>query len=219
MLAIPNTATTATENGPNPAIFPPTDSGALTPYASGFLIVANASAQVSIRKGRTSGSSGAWTPYTLVQPTLIPFTTAVGEPNPEYIFGVKAIDGVAGTHARIFGAFFQKGEAAFTPGSQFLGTVGGTGGFTPSSPVTAGTATCIYPGGSSLTGLITVNHGLSGTPTSVVASLTTTTVAGVISVFQCLNFTPTTFQIIAQTNDMSSPGAGQTATACWLAST
>ncbi len=219
MLPIPNTTTTATENVAGAAIFPATDSGALTPYASGFLIVSNASARVSIRKGRTSGSSGSWTPYTLVQPTLIPFTTALGEANPEYIYGVKAIDGVAGTHAQVFGAFFQKGEAAFTPGSQFLGTVSPGGGFTPTAPVTAGTALVTFPAGSSMSNVLVVNHGLPATPTAVVATFIAASFGGVLCVCQTVLYTPTTVSLAVQTVDGSIPGAGANANVAWLAST
>lgn len=130
MLSIPNTATTATDTNPGDAVFPSTDQGALTPYVQGFLFVANATAQISVRRGETP--PGQWSPYALVSPTLVPITTdRGGRKSPQYVFGVKAIDGVSGTHAQVFGALFQAGEAAFAPSAQFAGTVSGSGQFVP----------------------------------------------------------------------------------------
>lgn len=129
MLVIPNTTTVATEQTPGFVSFPP-DAGSLTPYTAGFLFVANNSAQISIRKG--PNSPGTWTPYALVSPTLVPLSTdRGGRKTPDFIWGVKAIDGVSGTHAQVFGALFQAGEAGFVPSAQFGGTINASGGFTP----------------------------------------------------------------------------------------
>ena len=135
MLAIPNTTTTASDTATGAAVFPAGgDAGALTPYASGFFFVANNAAQISIRKGPTSGQA-QWTPYTLVSPAMVPLSTDRGGRHlPDFIYGVKAIDGVAGTHAQVFGALFQAGEAGFVPSAQFAGTVSAAGGFTPPAP-------------------------------------------------------------------------------------
>lgn len=130
MLVIPNTTTTASDQDPGAAVFPTTDSGALTSFAAGYLFVANNSAQFSIRKG--SNPPGDWTPYALVSPTLIPISTdRGGRKTPDFIYGVKAIDAVAGTHAQVFGALFQPGEAGFVPSAQFGGTIATGGGFVP----------------------------------------------------------------------------------------
>lgn len=130
MLIIPNTTTTATDTNPGDAVFPSTDSGALTPFVSGYFFVANNSALVSIRKG--SEPPGNWTPYALISPTLLPISTdRGGRKVPDFIYGVKAKDAVAGTHAQVFGALYQAGEAGFIPSSQFTGTVAPSGGFNP----------------------------------------------------------------------------------------
>lgn len=132
MLVIPNTTTVATEQTAGFQSFPP-DAGALTPFSAGYLFVANASAQVSIRKGPQA--PGVWTPYALVSPTLIPLSTdRGGRKTPDYIWGVKALDAAAGTHAQIFGALFQAGEAGFVPSAQFGGTIAASGAFTPLVP-------------------------------------------------------------------------------------
>lgn len=131
-LVIPNTTTTTSDQVTGAAVFPSLNAG-LTPYASGYLFVANNSAQISIAKG-PDGSSITWTPYALVQPTLIPISTdRAGRARADYVWGVKAIDGVAGTHAQVFGALYQPGEAGFIPATQFSGTVSPSGGFTPAS--------------------------------------------------------------------------------------
>lgn len=134
MLVIPNTPTTATEQSVGFARFPSSDSGGLTPFSAGYIIIANAAAQISILKGPPGRQ--AWTNYALVSPTLIPLSTdrfpdRISRKEPDYIWGVKFLDGTPGTHAQVFGALFQPGEAGFIPGSQFTGTVSGTGSFTP----------------------------------------------------------------------------------------
>ena len=58
-------------------------------------------------------------------------TDRLGRARHDLIFGVKAIDGVAGSHAQVFGALFQAGEAAFVPSAQFLGMVSSGGAFAP----------------------------------------------------------------------------------------
>lgn len=153
MLAIPNTTTTASYDATGAAAFPATDSGALTPYASGFLFVANNPAFVSIRKGRTSGSSGVWAPEVLVQPTMVPLTTTPGPPGAtDFIFGVRARDGVAGSHAQVFGALFQPGEASFVPSGQFNGTVSPSGGFSPGTGVINGITGSVSAAGAIVSG-------------------------------------------------------------------
>lgn len=136
MLVIPNTTTVANEQTAGFTAFPP-DVGALTYYSTGFLFVANASAQISIRRGPSSGQA-QWSPYALISPSLVPITTdRGGKKNPDYVYGVKFVDGVPGVHAQVFGALFQPGEAAFTPGSEFTGQVSTSGAFTPVNNVTA----------------------------------------------------------------------------------
>lgn len=130
MLAIPNTTTVPSEASAGFVAFPP-DAGALTPFANGFLSIANNSAQISIRKGPTAGES-TWTPYVGILPTLVPLTTdRAGRSRPDYIWGVKFIDGVPNTHAQVSGALFQPGEANFVPSTQITGTVSASGGFNP----------------------------------------------------------------------------------------
>ena len=166
MLALPNTTTTDLYTDAGAAVFPSTDSGAGTPYASGFLFIANQPAFVSIRKGPTSGSSGAWTPDTLVQPTMVPLTVgqpSAAKPNPDYIFGVRARSAVAGSPAQVFGALFQPGEISFVPGAQFTGTVSQSGGFTPVSGGLSGITGSVSAAGAILAGTgFTVAHGGTG---------------------------------------------------------
>lgn len=140
MLPIPNTTTVASEQTIGFTSFPP-DAGALTPFVAGYLFIANQSAQISIRKGPTA--PGTWTPYSLISPTLVPLSTdRGGRASPDKIWGVKAIDGVAGIHAQVFGSLFQAGEAGFVPSAQFAGTVAPSGGFTP--PV-SGDLVALFP--------------------------------------------------------------------------
>lgn len=130
MLVIPNTTTVAGENSVGFTTFPP-EGSALTPYVAGFLVVANASAFISVRKGPDAGQA-QWTPYALTSPTLVPISTdRSGRHNADRIFGVKFLDGLPGTHAQVFGALFQAGEAGFVPTGQFLGTISSGGAFTP----------------------------------------------------------------------------------------
>lgn len=138
MLVIPNTTTTALESDAGAALFPGPTPG-LTPFAAGYVFVANNPAQISIARGATAGTAG-WTPYAAIAPTMIPFSTdragvdpLVGRYKADYIWGFKALDAIAGTHAQVFGAFFQPGEAGFIPSNQFSGTVTPSGGFTPGS--------------------------------------------------------------------------------------
>lgn len=132
MLVIPNTQTVANEATAGFVPFPP-DTGALTPYSIGYLFVANASAQIAIKRGPSAGES-QWSPYALISPSMVPIgTDRPGKHRPDYIFGVKFVDGTPGVHAQVFGALFQAGEANFIPGTQFIGQVSGTGTFTPVS--------------------------------------------------------------------------------------
>jgi hypothetical protein len=135
-LSIPFTQTTALYTDPNAASFP-AEVGAQTPYSSGYLTVANASAYVSIFKGdgRGGGSWGPDFPITGSPNAIVPLLAG----QRQFIFGVRARDGVAGTHALVSGALFQPGEATVTPSATFAGTVSTSGGFTPPPVMTAGT--------------------------------------------------------------------------------
>lgn len=130
MLAIPNTTTTALYTDVGAAQFPATEAGGSTPFVQGFAIIANAAVFVSVLKGRPGAVS--WTQDTLIAPTTLPLTVdRLSKTEPQYIFGVRFRDGVAGTHAQVFGALFQAGELAFIPGSDFTSTVSAGGGYTP----------------------------------------------------------------------------------------
>ena len=174
-LVIPNTATTAADTNAGAAVFPGIDGG-LTPYVSGYLFVANSSAQISIRRGPTSGTA-QWSPYALVSPTMVPLSTdRGGRADPQFLFGIKAIDGVAGTHAQVFGVLYQAGEASFIPSNQFGGTVSSSGSFTPGVTALLG---YVGPTGTVLQGTgFTVAH--PGTGHFVVTPNTPNTLQGII---------------------------------------
>lgn len=219
MLVLPNTTTTDQYTDAGAAVFPGTDSGALTPYANGFLFVANQPAFISVRVGRTSGSSGVWTPDSLVQPTLIPLTVATNVGNPQFIFGVRARNAVAGQPAQVFGALFQAGEVSFVPGNQFSGTVSPSGGFSPANPVTRGSGVVTWPGGSQFSNTLVVPHGLISTPASVVLTGNGSTGVTSFPSWVAFAFTPTSFTVQCQTLDAATPANTATSLFDWIATT
>jgi hypothetical protein len=168
-LSIPFTQTTANYTDANAAVFP-AEVGASTPFTSGYLIVGNASAYVSIYKGDGRGSAG-WGPDFPITGSPNAYVPLLGGAR-QSIFGVRARDAVPGTHALISGALFQAGEASVTPSATFSGTIGGTGGYTPqatgviSGAVTAagtpfsGTGFTVAKGG---TGLYTITYSVAFT--------------------------------------------------------
>jgi hypothetical protein len=134
-LSIPFTQTTANYTDPNAAVFP-AEVGASTPFTSGYLIVGNASAYVSIYKGDGRGGAG-WGPDFPITGSPNAYVPLLGGAR-QSIFGVRARDAVAGTHALISGALFQAGEASVTPSATFSGTIGGSGGYIPAASVITG---------------------------------------------------------------------------------
>lgn len=132
MLQIVNTTTTANYSDPGAAVFPSDEQGMITPYVQGFVIVANASVFASVRK------RGVWTPDTLLAPTTLPINVDRQTSDPDYIYGVRFRDGVAGTHAQVFGALFQAGEPSLLPGTDFTSTVSASGSVSGSGALITG---------------------------------------------------------------------------------
>lgn len=142
-LPIPNTTTQAAYT--NATTFP-SEQGAGTPYASGYLVIANNPAVVSVLRGSGQGSA-SWSPELTYTPTTLPISAGLDPTTArirDFIFGVRVRDAVAGTHAQVFGGLFQLGEVTLNPGNQFGGTVSPSGGFTP-TPVTTFTRVTTLP--------------------------------------------------------------------------
>ena len=127
MLSIPNTTTAAAYNTPGATTTFPPEVGAGTPFVQGFLVIANATVFVSVLKGRAAGQA-VWTPDVLQAPSLLPIAVDRLATPGDRIFAVRFRDGVSGTHAQVFGALFQEGEVAFTPGTEFTTKITAGGG-------------------------------------------------------------------------------------------
>jgi hypothetical protein len=146
-LAIPNTTTQATYVA---ATTFPVEQGAGTPFASGYLVIANNSATVSVLRGTGQGSA-SWGPDFSYAPTTLPLSAGLDPTSGkirDFIFGVRARDEVAGTHAQVFGGLFQLGDVTLNPGNQFTGTVSPSGGFLP-------------PGTGMITGLVAASGAIT----------------------------------------------------------
>jgi hypothetical protein len=217
-LAIPNTTTQNTYTAAT--TFPP-EQGAGTPFASGYLVIANNPATVSVLRGRTQGAA-SWGADFSYAPTTLPISSGL-DPGTgqirDYIFGVRFKSAVPGSAAQVFGGLFQLGDVTLSPANQFTGTLAAGGGFTPpSTGVIGSTATLHFPGGSTVTTLLTVAHGLGIVPTNVQATVFTASFGGDVCVCQTNNFTATSFDIVAQTTQGTVPVLGAVVIVSWLAS-
>ena len=129
-LAIPNTTT---QDDYAPATTFPVEQGAGTPFASGYIVIANSGATVSVLRGTGLGSA-SWGPNFSYAPTALPLNAGLDPTTGkirDFIFGVRFRSAVAGNPAQVFGGLFQLGDVTLNPGQQFVGTISPSGGFTP----------------------------------------------------------------------------------------
>ena len=144
--AIPNTTTLPAYD---PSTTFPVEQGAGTPFASGYIVIANNPATVSVLRGTGQGSA-SWGADFAYAPTTLPLSAGLDPTTGkirDFIFGVRFKDQTPGTHAQVFGGLFQLGDVTLNPGQQFTGTIAPGGGFTPPSMGTMITGAVSAAGG------------------------------------------------------------------------
>lgn len=140
-LPIPNTTTLDVYT--QATTFPP-EQGAGTPFASGYIVIANNPATISVLRGTGQGSA-SWGADFSFTPTTLPLSAGL-DPSTgqirDFIFGVRFKSAIAGSPAQVFGGLFQLGDVTLSPANQFTGTLGAGGTFIPpGSNMIAGTVT------------------------------------------------------------------------------
>jgi len=164
-LAIPNT--TSQDIYTAATTFPP-EQGAGTPFASGYIVIANNPCTVSVLRGTGQGSA-SWGADFSFTPTTLPLSAGL-DPSTgkirDYIFGVRFKSAVPGSPAQVFGGLFQLGDVTLSPANQFTGALSSSGKFTP-------------PGSSLITGIVlstgAINNGTGFTVAKGAAGIYTVT--------------------------------------------